>query len=299
MKRIIDVSGYGCKLKLDCGRLALERKDGSLVTIPVSDVAVVVLSDAAVSVSGAVLAELALEGVTVVVSDRAHLPVGLFQPIAANSRQTAVLLGQIQAKPSIKARLWRKIIEAKVKSQINVLRENNRKWKDIAAIKVERGDVSNVEGAVARSYWQRLGLFPVRNRFAKDANCFLNYGYAVLYATTARALCASGLNTSLGLKHCGPTNVHCLASDVMEPFRAVVDRAVINWVKAFPGGATEISRECRQSILGTILGSRWRTSIGNVSVFDALSRTAVSLRESLLNDSVELELPEYCGREIA
>lgn len=296
MKRIVDVSGYGCKLKLDCGRLALERKDGSLVTIPVAEVAVVVLSDAAVSVSGAVLAELALEGVTVIVSDRAHLPVGLFQPIAANSRQTAVLLGQIRAKPSVKARLWRKIIEAKVKSQINVLRENNRKWKDIAAIKVERGDVSNVEGTVARSYWQRLGLFPVRDRFAKDANCFLNYGYAVLYATTARALCASGLNTSLGLKHCGPTNVHCLASDVMEPFRAVVDRAVINWVKAFPD-ATEISRECRQSILGAILGSRWRTSIGNVSVFDALSRTAVSLRESLLNDSVELELPEYCGRE--
>lgn len=298
MKRIVDVSGYGCKLKLDCGRLVLERKDGSLVTIPVAEVAVVVLSDAAVSVSGAVLAELATEGVTVVVSDRAHLPVGIFQPIAANSRQTAVLLGQIQARPSIKARLWRKIIEAKVKSQINVLRENNRKWKDIAAIKVERGDVSNVEGTVARSYWQRLGLFSVRDRFAKDANCFLNYGYAVLYATTARALCASGLNTSLGLKHCGPTNVHCLASDVMEPFRAVVDRAVINWVKAFPD-ATEISRECRQSILGAILGSRWRTSIGNVSVFDALSRTAVTLRESLLNDSVELELPEYCGREVA
>ena len=92
--------------------------------------------------------------------------------------------------------------------------------------------------------------------------------------------------------------MHCLASDVMEPFRAVVDRAVINWVKAFPD-ATEISRECRQSILGAILGSRWRTSIGNVSVFDALSRTAVTLRESLLNDSVELELPEYCGREVA
>ena len=90
MKRIVDVSGYGCKLKLDCGRFALERKDGSLVTIPVSEVAVVVLSDAAVSVSGAVLAELANEGVTVVVSDRSHLPVGLFQPIVANSRQTAV-----------------------------------------------------------------------------------------------------------------------------------------------------------------------------------------------------------------
>lgn len=84
MKRIVDVSGYGCKLKLDCGRLVLEGKDGSLVTIPVAEVAVVVLSNAAVSVSGAVLAELATEGVAVIVSDRAHLPVGLFQPIAAN-----------------------------------------------------------------------------------------------------------------------------------------------------------------------------------------------------------------------
>ena len=298
MKRIVDVSGYGCKVRLDCGRLVLEGKDGSQTALSVADVAVVVLSECAVSVSGAVLAELAAFGVTVVVSDRAHLPIGLFQPIAANSRQTAILLGQIQARELTKARLWRKIVKAKIKSQIDVLRENGKEWRDIESVKVERGDASNAEGAVARSYWRRLGLFPVRDRAAPDANCILNYGYAVLYATAARALCASGLNTSLGLKHCGPTNVHCLASDIMEPFRAVIDRSVINWVRAFPG-ANEISRECKRSILGAFMDSRWETTVGAMSIFDALSRMSVSLRECLLGNSVDLEVPEYIGRGAA
>lgn len=298
MKRIVDVSGYGCKLKLDCGRLMLEGKDGSQTTLSVADIAVVVLSDSAVSVSGAVLAELASVGVTVVVSDRAHTPIGLFQPIAANSRQTAILLGQIRAKEQVKARLWRRIVEEKIRSQVEVLKENGKEWKDIVSIKVVRGDALNAEGTAARHYWRRLGLFPVRDRSAQDANCILNYGYAILYATAARALCASGLNTSLGLKHCGPTNAHCLASDIMEPFRAVIDRCVINWVKAFPN-VNEVSRECKRSILGAIMASRWTTAIGNVCLFDALTRMSVSLRESLINNCVDLEIPEYAGRMVA
>ena len=298
MKRIVDVSGYGCKVRLDCGRLMVESKDGKQTTLPVSDVAVVLLSDSAISISGAALSELAAAGITVIVSDCAHLPVGLFQPIAANSRQTAVLLGQIQATPSVKDRLWRKIVEAKIRSQLNVLKENGKKWKDLLPVKVERGDALNAEGVVARSYWRRLGLFPVRDRNARDANCILNYGYAVLYATAARALCTSGLNTSLGLKHRGPTNVHCLASDIIEPFRAVVDRAAVNWAKAFPG-TKEITRECKRSILGALMDSRWKISSGTVSLFDALSRMSVSLRECLISNSVGLEIPEYTGREAA
>jgi CRISPR-associated protein Cas1 len=57
-------------------------------------------------------------------------------------------------------------------------------------------------------------------------NPHLNYGYAVLRAIVARALCASGLHPSLGVHHHNRYDTFCLADDLMEPFRPLVDRVV-------------------------------------------------------------------------
>ena len=47
----------------------------------------------------------------------------------------------------------------------------------------------------------------------------LNYGYAVLRAIIARAICAAGFHPSLGIHHHNRYNAFCLADDLMEPFR--------------------------------------------------------------------------------
>jgi CRISPR-associated protein Cas1 len=54
----------------------------------------------------------------------------------------------------------------------------------------------------------------------------LNYGYAILRAATARALAGSGLLATLGIHHRNKYNSFCLADDIMEPYRPLVDEEV-------------------------------------------------------------------------
>ena len=57
-------------------------------------------------------------------------------------------------------------------------------------------------------------------------NSFLNYGYAVVRAAVARAIVAAGLLPSLGLHHRNRSNAFCLADDLVEPLRPLVDDRV-------------------------------------------------------------------------
>ena len=298
MEQIIDIGEYGDKVRLEGGRIVIHRADGTRVAVPVGDVAVLMFSEPGLSVSVAVLAELAKNGGTAVACDRAHTPVGIFQPLAAHSQSTAVLLGQIAARPVLRARLWQRVVQAKIRAQARTLNRYGRRDDEMEALArdVRRGDVENMEGHAALRYWRRLGMFERRDRSADDANRLLNYAYAILYGSAARALCCAGLNTALGINHRGPTNPHCLASDLMEPFRPVADAAVHDWLTANPG-AYDLVPACKRYLLKTLLSSRWRTEQGVVPFFAALSRAAVSLRECLLSDSVEIELPEQVHEE--
>ena len=292
MEQIFDIGEYGDKVRLEGGRIVVHRTDGTQVAAKVGDVAVLMLSETGVSVSVAVLAELANHGGTAVVCNRTHTPTGIFQPMTAHSRATTVLLGQIAARPLLRNRLWQRIVQAKILAQARTLERYGRRDVELEAIsrKVRRGDSKNAEGHAALRYWRRMGLFVRRDRAARDANMPLNYAYAVLYGSAVRALCGAGLNTALGVNHRGPTNPHCLASDLMEPFRPTADAAVHDWVTANPG-SYELTSACKKHLLKATLSSRWRTVQGVVPFFAALSRMAVSLRECLLTNSVELEIP--------
>ena len=292
MEQILDIGEYGDRVRLESGRIVIHRTDGTNSFVPLCDVAVIMFSEPGLSVSVSVLAELAKNGGTAVACDRTHTPVGIFQPLSAHSRATSVLLGQIAARPVLRARLWQRIVQAKILSQARTLERYGRRDAELEALvrEVRRGDAENVEGHAALRYWRRLGLFKRRDRSAPDANRLLNYAYAVVYGSAVRALCCAGLNTALGINHRGPTNPHCLASDLMEPFRPAADAAVHDWLVANPG-SYELTPICKRHLLKSLLSSRWRTSQGVVPFFVALSRAAVSLRECLLNDSVGLELP--------
>ena len=292
MDRVLDIGGYGDKVRLDTGRISVQRKDGICTLVPMDDIAVLMLSEPGVSLSVAVLSELAKNGATAVVCDRSHVPVGVFQPIAAHTRQTGILLRQIAVRRLLRDRLWQRIVRAKINAQARTLARYGKRdvELEVLAKDVRRGDVQNAEGHAALRYWRRLGLFERRDRFAHDANLPLNYAYAILHGSTVRALCCAGLNTSLGLNHCGPTNPHCLASDLMEPFRPVADCAVRDWLTANPD-SFELTSQCKRHLLGALLSSRWQTTQGAMPFFLALSHAAVSLRDCLLRNSVDLDVP--------
>ena len=72
MERILDIGGYGDKVRLNGGRIVIQRTDGTTTFVSVGDVAVLMFSEPCLSVSVAVLSELAKSGGTAVACDRAH-----------------------------------------------------------------------------------------------------------------------------------------------------------------------------------------------------------------------------------
>lgn len=294
MERVVDISERGCRLSIDCGCLSLLRGEDEAVLIPLDDIAALLLSESAVSMTGSVLAGLAERGVAVISCDSHYLPVGVMQPMIACHNQTGILAGQVRAGKVVRKRLWQSLVRQKIRHQAAILESLSLPAEDLKAItsKVASGDTRNLEGYAARLYWQRLALFSVRERNADDANRLFNYAYAVVFAATARAVCAAGLHPGFGLRHHNQYNPFCLASDLMEPFRGMADHAVISWLKNHAAD-TSITTAAKRFILSNLLSCRITVGERRETIFATLTRSAVSLRNCLLNNRHDLLLPDF------
>lgn len=108
----------------------------------------------------------------------------------------------------------------------------------VAADSIEK--LMGVEGRAAHAYfsqWQtwtraELGEFP--GRYARGAedpvNVMLNLLYTQLFRLTHTTILSTGLDPYMGVMHDGKGRYAALAADMMEPFRFVVDRVVLNAV---------------------------------------------------------------------
>lgn len=121
-------------------------------------------------------------------------------------------------------------------------------------------------------------------------NSFLNYGYAVLRAALARAIVAAGLLPSLGLHHRNRSNAFCLADDLIEPLRPLVDDRVRELHRQ---GYEELNQPAKAAIL-EILADRVRfgEEVGPLMV--ELHRYVASLVRCFTGDDRELIIPTAC-----
>ena len=217
-------------LRIDTGRLKIERDGFDHIFISPNDVAVLSLEHHTITLSVAVLRTLAEAGAAVIVTDARHMPCAMQIPLAATGLDAGRLRQQIALDASEKrGELWQQLISAKLTTQANALRglqRNGALRLERLATQVQHGDKSNAEGQGAKHYWSNL--FPDTFKRSKEGaedplNIRLNYGYAVLRAMIARSLVAAGLNGTLGLGHCNAGNAFNLADDFIEPYRFLVD----------------------------------------------------------------------------
>lgn len=155
-------------------------------------------------------------------------------------------------------------------------------------VPVRSGDPENVEAQAARRYWPLLmGTEFRRDRNALGVNSLLNYGYAVLRAIVSRAICGSGLHPTLGVHHANQGNAFALADDLMEPYRPLVDRMVLNLMRS---GQEEVNPKTKGRLaeLGTL---DLETSEGLSPVSVQISRLTQSLASTFLTGEVLLDLP--------
>lgn len=294
--RILDLSESAARLSVRDGLLVVAREGQDPATIPLADVGVLVVSHPQVSYTHAVLAGLVAHGGAFVTCDERHLPVGMLLPVDAHYVQTERFALQARASLPTRKRLWRQIVRAKVRAQGNLLAELHGEDQGLCALALETrsGDSSNVEAQASRRYWPALFADAAwrRNREAEDQNRFLNYGYAVLRAIVARAVCAAGLHPSLGLHHHNRYNSFCLADDLMEPLRPTVDRAVYHLVKA-EGPDAPLGPRTKAALLQAVT-ARLEIQRQERSVFDVASIMASSLVGVLEKREKRLILPEFC-----
>lgn len=291
--RILDIADEPAALSVRYDQLVIARKDQADTTIPLADLAVIVVSNPCVSYTHAVLAGLAERGGVLIICDDKHTPCALMLPLSGHHLQAERFDRQAHASLPIRKRLWRQIVVAKVRAQGRLLARlhgADHGLLDLAR-QVRSGDPGNVEAQAARRYWTSLfGEAFRRDWSAEDQNRNLNYGYAVLRAVVARAICAAGLHPSIGLHHHNRYDAFCLASDLTEPFRPIVDEAVFRWV-AEHGTDAPFDKSAKTHLLTALTGrynlnGEWRT------LFDVLARTAASLAGVFDGTRKELELPE-------
>lgn len=251
-KRVIEIS-RASYLRLKDSQLIVEQEGTVVGTVPGEDLGVVVIDDPAVVMTAGALAACWQNNAPVLLCDRRHIPGAILLPFEGHTLHTATLGIQVAAGASVKKRLWKEIVRAKLRAQALVLRSLGTPSIALERLagRVNSGDSGNLEAQGARLYWPRLFSTDFRREVDSDdpLNGLLNYGYAILRATVARAICAAGMHPALGIKHSNQYNAFCLADDLIEPLRPLVDSRVYNLSANRSFGELAISRDTKRNLL--------------------------------------------------
>ena len=295
LRKTIEIATPGTRLSVAHRQMVIERPELPKATFPIEDLGVLVVDDGRASYTQAVFIECLAAGATIIVSGRDHLPAGMMLPMDGHHALTERHWAQVEAGTSLRKRLWQTLVAAKLRQQGRLLSEVHGHDCGLAALarRVRSGDPDNLEAQGAQRYWPQLfGRDFRRDRRADDANALLNYGYAIVRAACARALVASGLIPSLGVWHRNRSNPFCLADDLLEPWRPIVDWKVRGIVSSGNGSPSLDDRPTRATLLTifneTVLvgGKRWPMLLG-------IEQSAAGLAKALIqNNRAALIVPE-------
>lgn len=211
-------------------------KKESTATIPIEDIGVVIIDHQQITITQGLLASLMDNNAAVITCDSTHHPTGLLMPLSTHNVQSERFRAQISASEPLKKQLWAQTVEQKLYNQGCLLNSIDEKGDYLIEMskKVKSGDSDNMEATGAAYYWKHIFSSYVedftRHREGPKPNHLLNYGYAIIRALIARALCGSGLLPTLGIHHRNKYNAYCLADDIMEPYRPYVDKVVLDMV---------------------------------------------------------------------
>ena len=267
-------------------------------TFPIEDLGVVILDNKQITVTQGLLERLMENNCAVITCDSARMPAGLFLPLDGHSVQSERFRAQIECSKPLRKQLWQQTVAAKIANQESVLRRlvpgcetrNMQVW----AGEVKSDDADNLEGRAAAYYWRNL--FPevpgfVRGREGLPPNNLLNYGYAIVRAVVARSLVGTGLLPTLGIHHRNKYNAYCLADDIMEAYRPVVDEAVKEMMAENRWRTEELTTDVKRQLLGipvrdVMIGGR------KSPLMSAVDITTTSLYKCYAGESRKIVYPE-------
>jgi CRISP-associated protein Cas1 len=314
IKRTIEISSdAAARLRIQRDQLVIEREGAEPATVPCEDIGILLIDQQRVLYSHAVMTRLMEKGACVVLCGDDHLPCGLVLPLEGNELLTQRLRAQINVSRPLEKRLWQQIIKAKVAAQATALETAGdrrqraasplsgmeqicgdttaavRRLRNMIA-EVQSGDATNIEGQAARIYWEGLmGEGFKRSQGGPWPNPILNYGYAIVRAAVARAIAGAGLHPSFGVHHHNRGNAFCLADDLIEPLRPLVDATVVGLMEA---GHTAVTPTTKRFLLGLLT---YEIQVGDQKgpLMVQLHRVAAGFWKCFEENRTDIELPHY------
>lgn len=198
--------------------------------IHLSEVDILLLETTDIVLSTMLIKRLVDENILVIFCDDKRLPTAYLMPYYGRHDSSLQLSRQIAWNEDVKAEIWTTIIAQKILNQAFYLGSCGFLEKSQSVIDLYHGldlfDPSNCEGHAARIYFNTLFGNDFSREQDSDVNAALDYGYTLILSMFAREIVLSGCMTQFGLKHANQFNQFNLASDIMEPFRPIIDRIV-------------------------------------------------------------------------
>lgn len=197
--------------------------------IHISEIDTLIIDSISVSLTSYLLKELLDNKVNIIFCDDKHNPNSELIPFYSEYNTSKKIKYQINWSGDIKEKIWKKIVQNKIKNQASIIRKiDKEKYTKLLeyAKNVKDGDITNREGHAAKVYFNTLFGNNFSRNLDSDINRALNYGYAILLSTINKEIINNGYITQLGIFHKSEFNQYNLTCDFMEPFRPIIDNFV-------------------------------------------------------------------------
>lgn len=227
--RVVVISSTA-KLDYKMDYLVVRNRE-AVKRIHLSEISVLLIETTAVSLTAYLLCELSKRKIDIIFCDEKRCPCGVFAPLYGSHDTSLKFRNQVLWTDDIKAKIWQKIVKAKLKGQAKIAQ--NKKDADVSLLleyseNVLPADVTNREGHGAKVYFNLLFGKNFSRETENNINAALNYGYGIMMSVFAREVAAAGYSTQIGIFHDNMYNQFNLACDLMEPFRPFVDACVLD-----------------------------------------------------------------------
>lgn len=223
------VIASSAKLDYQLGFLVIRKED--TVKIHLGEISMLIIENTSVSLTAALLSELTKKKIKVIFCDEKRNPSSELVSYYGCHDTSSKIRRQLNWTEDAKASIWTNIVREKIHKQAELL-ERYRLAESAMLYKymdeVRPNDDSNREGHAAKVYFNALFGKDFTRSLENSTNAALNYGYGIILSAFNREIVANGYITQLGLFHDNMFNQFNLGSDLMEPFRVLVDCAVKN-----------------------------------------------------------------------
>lgn len=216
------------KLNLTMGFLEVRGETSTRIFL--DDIDIILIENQAVSMTAALMTELMKKKIKVIFCDEKRNPQAEMIPYYGSGDSSRKIRNQISWTDSVKERVWTEIVREKIQNQAFFLNELGKTREEILLRgyldELFLGDPTNREGLAAKVYFNGLFGMDFKRDEETPVNAALNYGYSLLLSLINKEISYNGYITQLGLFHNNIYNPFNLASDLIEPFRILVDRKV-------------------------------------------------------------------------